>query len=97
MPGQGLEIAPPSPTKHEAAQLAKKLQDVHLANAAQHQDALAHALLVLSAQMATVMTTGICSSAELVTAATFSDAGDKRTPPSPPQAPGPSKKKAKAG
>ena len=77
---------PFSPAKHKADQLARKLWGICSANAAQHQDALACTLPVSSAQMAAVTATGICLSAELVTAATFSDAGDKWTPPSPPQA-----------
>jgi len=96
MLGQGLEAAPPSPAKHEATKLAKKLQGVWSGLSAKHQDALACNLLVLSAQMAAVSATGICLSAELVTAAAFSNARDKQTPPSPPQAPGPLKK-AKSG
>ena len=88
---------PPSPAKCKVAQLAKKLWGVCSANAAQYQDALACNLLVSSAQMAVATVVGIHLSVELVTAAAFSDVGDKQTPSSPPQAPGPSKKKAKAG
>ena len=92
MPGQGLEAAPPSPAKHKVAKLARKLQGVCSAAAAEHQDSLARAIPVLSTQMAMVLAAGIRLSVDLVTAAAFSDASDKRTPPSPPQAPGPSKK-----
>ena len=87
---------PPSPAKREAAKLARKLRGVRSGAAAQHQDALARSMPVSAAQVVAALAAVTHTSAELVTAAAFSDAGNKRTPPSPPQAPGPSKK-AKAG
>jgi len=85
---------PPSPAKHVAMKLANDLCDVQSAASAQHQDDVAKTMPVSSTQYAALAAT--CTLADLVTAATFSDARDKQTPSSPPQAPGPSKRKKHA-
>jgi len=85
---------PPSPAKRAATKLAKDLCGVRSAASAQHLDDMAKTMHVSSSQVEA--SAPARTSADLVTAAAFSDAGDKRSPPSPPQAPGPSKKKKRA-
>ena len=86
---------PPSPAKHVAKKLAKDLCGVWSEALAQHLDDMAKTMPVSSTQLAASAVA--CTSADLVTAATFSDSGDKWSPPSPPQAPSPSKRKKHTG
>ena len=86
---------PPSPAKRAAKKLAKDLRGVQSEASAQHLDDVAKTMPISSSQVAASALA--CTSADLVTAAAFSDIRDKRAPPSPPQAPSPSKKKKHAG
>jgi len=86
---------PLSPAKHVATKLAKDLCTIRSMASAQHQDNVAKTMPVSSSQVTASAATH--TSATLVTAAAFSDAGDKRSPPSPPVAPSPSKRKKRAG
>jgi len=86
---------PPSPAKRVATKLAKDLHAVQSMASAQHQDDVVKTMPVSSSQVTALAAT--CMLADLVTAAAFSDAGDKRSPPSPPTAPSPSKRKKRAG
>jgi len=86
---------PPSPAKRAVKKLAKDLHGVRSEALAQHLDDVAKTMPVSSTQLVALAMAH--TSADLVTAATFSDSGDKQSPPSPPQVPSPSKRKKHAG
>jgi len=73
---------PPSPAKHAVKKLAKDLRGVWSEALAQHLDDVAKTMPISSSQVAASVAAHM--SADLVTAAAFSDIGDKRSPPSPP-------------
>jgi len=82
---------PPSPAKCVATKLAKDLCGVWSEASAQHLDDVAKTMPVSSTQLAALAVAH--TSVNLVTAATFSDTRDKRSPSSPSQVPSPSKRK----
>ena len=86
---------PPSPAKHVATKLARDLCAVRSEASAQHLNDVAKTMPVSSSQVMASAATHML--ADLVTAATFSNARDKRSPPSPPTVPSPSKRKKHAG
>ena len=73
---------PPSPAKRVAMKLAKDLHRVWSEASAQHLDDVAKTMPVSSTQL--VASAVAHTSANLVTAAAFSNTRDKRSPPSPP-------------
>jgi len=85
---------PPSPAKRAATKIAKDLRGVQSEASAQHLDDVAKTMPISSSQVKASALA--CMSAVLVTAAAFSETGDKQSPPSPPQAPSPSKRKKRA-
>jgi len=86
---------PPSPAKRAVKKLAKDLHRVQSEALAQHLDDVAKTMPVSSSRVKA--SAPARTSVDLVTAATFSETGDKRSPPSPPQKPSPSKRKKRAG
>jgi len=85
---------PLPPAKCVVTKLAKDLCGVRSEALAQHQDDVVKTMPVSSTQLVALVAARM--SADLVTTATFSNSGDKQSPPSPPQAPGPSKRKKHA-